>query len=162
MKVLVSLAICFTFNSAFAFEVPVFLEIARNVNGKVKYMSQEEAAQYCASQGARLPSARELTQLSVSLGAKGIVDSCGSEWSCAKRKHIQNADGTNDEFYFNYSGYQPPAGDLGNNWFWSSSVDSRYPEFGFFFNGVDGGIFMNLWVNRRHAVRCVLNVGEVN
>jgi hypothetical protein len=35
--------------------------------------NQFDAIRYCSNQGARLPSARELAQLSMSLGAKGFV-----------------------------------------------------------------------------------------
>jgi hypothetical protein len=72
---------------------PKFLDIARNADGSVKYMNQREALKYCSNQGAHLPSARELTYLSASFGARGIVDSC--EWSELKcfTAHAINADG---------------------------------------------------------------------
>lgn len=53
----------------------------------------------------------------MSLGAKSIVDSCDYDKNCFKVIDIKNIDGSKDEFYFSYSGYQRPAGDLGNNLF---------------------------------------------
>ena len=123
-------------------QIPAFLDIARHANGKVKYMNHKDAVQYCANQGAHLPSTRELAQLSTSLGAKGIVDSCGTDKNCRKIIYIHNTDDSKDEFYFSSSGYSRPAGDLGNNWFWSSSVYSGfyYPFIFDGFNGHVGGI----------------------
>ena len=83
-------------------------------------MNQYDAVSYCANQGMHLPSARELAQLSASLGAAGISETPKGYYLVSAK----NADGKVDNFYFNYSGYKRPQGDLGNNWFWSSSVSS--------------------------------------
>jgi hypothetical protein len=78
------LAIAIVIASPFVFgaeriQTPSFLDIARNGDGSVKLMSQKEAFDYCANRGAHLPSARELAQLSMSFGARGILPSCDSD-----------------------------------------------------------------------------------
>lgn len=136
-------------------QMPTFFEIARNRDGSVKYMKQARAIQYCSSQGAHLPSARELVQLATSLGARGIVASCGSDNFCYD-VNVTNADGSYDSFKFSYAGYQrPSANDVISVGFWSSSVGSPGS-----FNGIvfysDEGYFDH--VSRRgsyEAVRCV-------
>lgn len=133
-----------------------FLDIARDMNGKVMYMNQSEAIKYCANQGAHLPSARELAQLSMSLGAKGIVDSCGyDKRTCYKVDSIENADGSKDEFYFDYSGFEIPTGDLGDKWLWSSSVKSFNPDFAFVFHRHFGSIVYENGNYNNFAVLCV-------
>ncbi len=133
---------------------PGFLDIVKNADGSVKTMNQSDAVDYCTSQGAQLPSARELAQLSTSLGAKGIVDACGSsDISCFSIK-ATNADGNEDSFDFSYAGYQRPAGEMGNNWFWSSSAYSNVSDFAFFLNG-SGGEVAYVYRNGHYAVRCV-------
>ncbi len=117
-------------------------------------MSQSDAVHYCASQGAHLPSARELAQLSTSLGAKGIVDGCGStDISCYSVK-ATNTDGNEDRFDFSSAGYRRPEGELGSNWFWSSSTHPRISAFAFFLNGSDGDV-VYIYRNGLYAVRCV-------
>lgn len=108
-------------------QVPNFLEVARSADGKVIHLTQQEADRYCKLQGARLPTARELAQLSITYGAKGFVDTCGATQNCIKIENIRNEDGGGDECYFNYSGYKQPDGDLGNEWLWSSSYNVSYP-----------------------------------
>jgi hypothetical protein len=141
MKIFLGTALLISMN-VMAAQMPVFLDIARDTNGRLKYMDHSDATRYCANRGARLPSIRELAQLSMSLGAKGIGESCGTDKSCYKFSNIQNADGSKDEFYYSFSGYQRPAGDLGNNGFWSSSrlVNSGYYDNAFFFGGGRGDI----------------------
>lgn len=65
-----------------------------------------------------------------------------------------NPDKTKDEFYFNYTGYQRPAGDLGNNRFWSSSVSSDSSGYAYLFNGIYGFVAYELR-DFNFAVRCV-------
>ena len=134
---------------------PAFLDIARDASGKVLYMGQSEAVQYCSDRGAHLPSARELAQLSMSLGADGFVDACIPNNHCYKVSYIQNADNSTEEFFFRVLGYHRPAGDLGANWFWSSSVDSKYPYAGFALFGPYGDINPLYRDSQISAVRCV-------
>lgn len=121
---------------------PGFHDVARDASGNVKYMSQADAIQYCTNQGARLPNARELAQLSMSFGSKGIVniDDCPGGGPCYKVYLYVNIDGTKDEFWFDYSGYQRPDGSMGLDRFWSSSVDNYYPYLAYFLDGYDGTI----------------------
>jgi hypothetical protein len=104
-------------------------------------MKIAEAVQYCENQGTHLPSARELAQFAVKLGAKGIVEACDSDDDFCQKVEAKNIDGKNDTFYFSAAGYRRPEGDLGKVWFSSSSVRlngqagfgfSLYGPYGFF------------------------------
>lgn len=139
-------------------QAPKFLDIAKNADGGVKYISQEDAVQYCSDQGARLPSARELAQLSMTFGAKGIAEiQSGKPDNSYREIWVNNADGSLDRFYFSEEGYQRPAGELGDYTLWSSSRYSRdYYVYGFVFIGSIGGIYADFsFQNRDIAVRCV-------
>ena len=117
-------------------------------------MGQADAIQYCWIEGAHLPSARELAQLSMSLGATGIMVSCGSDSLCHPVNETNPAG--SDSFNFSYAGYQRPPGDLGNNWFWSSSVYSYYPDSALGLSGFDGRIqTFYPGITENIAVRCV-------
>lgn len=59
------------------------------------------------------------------------------------------------DFYFNYSGYQRPAGDLGSNWFWSSSVHPDRSYYAYYLNGHFGVIVSAYRDDDGGAVRCV-------
>ncbi len=109
-------------------KVPMFLHIARNADGSVKYMNQNQAIQYCLGQGAHLPSAREWAQYSFMLVAEGILEVDFVDSNLGGRPPVGysliNAKdfltGSSDAFYFNLTGYQRPEGELGDNWFfWS-------------------------------------------
>ena len=148
--------------------IPQIGDIARNTDGSIRYMDQADAISYCAcdSDHARkdlgcttapnsnhLPSARELAQLAQSMGAAGISETAKDGYDPV---NAVNADGKNDSFYFNYSGYQQPAGDLGNNWFWSSSVVSNNSDRSgnaFFLYG-DNGVVGNYPRGHHYSVRC--------
>lgn len=137
---------------------PVIGDIVRNTDGSIRYMNQYDAVQYCANQGMHLPSARELAQLSMNLGAKGIL-----EMHDIKNGHVpegyhhvkaKNADGKDDSFYFNDVGYQPTKGDLGHSWLWSSSVCSDISDFAYGQSGDYGSIGFVIRYDDNVAVRC--------
>lgn len=133
--------------------------IARYADGRVRHMNQFDAMSYCASRGMHLPSARELAQLAASRGAAGISETAKNGYYPVS---AINADGKVDDFYVSYAGYNSPSGDLGNNWFWSSSVFSFSPYEAYVFNGShgphsDGGNFGNhSRYSVNFAVRCVV------
>jgi hypothetical protein len=116
-------------------------------------MTQDDAERACRELGARLPTVRELAAHSHSLGACAILSA--SEYvgfqdtgNCLKsdyhRVRVAGVSATEqaDTFYFNGSGYRPPAGDLGNWRFWSSSVHPHdHYRFVYGLDGSDGGIF---------------------
>jgi|GEM_PF-5968217 len=137
---------------------PAFLPIARNSFGYVLTMTQWAAVQYCYNQGGHLPSARELIQWSISFGAKGFVDSCDTgDANCFSVRNIENADGEKVQFSFSRSGYQAPAGELGTNWFWSSSVHSKFPDFStLLFAGDRGSLIRSHGPKFTAAVLCVV------
>ena len=130
--------------------VPKFSDIVRTADGSIHYMNQDSAIQYCANQGMHLPSARELAQLSASMGAAGISETPKDGYLVSAK----NADGKVDNFYFSYVGYKRPTGDL-NIWFWSSSVNSYYSDMAYFLNGDDGVINYD-GCYFPSAVRCVV------
>ena len=100
-------------------------------------MNLRNAEDYCRSQQKRLPTAREFALLSMSFGAKGIL-----EVEEYKRREAAGEDlrgfslvgsangSTIDHFYFSSSGFEPPIGqsqpvaELGTDDFWSSSKES--------------------------------------
>ncbi len=117
---------------------PVSIDIVKDDNNRVIIMNHAEAIQYCSTHDARLPSARELAKLSMSLGSKGIVDACEKiDKQCGKYEPVSIYDGTPDSFYFSSRGYQRPEGDLGKYVFWSSSIIKPYVTD---FNGYSGGL----------------------
>ncbi len=115
-------------------------------------MTQSDAMSYCANQGMHLPSARELAELSASLGAAGISETPKAGYYLVS---AINADGKSDKFYFSYAGYKRPAGDLGNNWFWSSSVDSSNSDYAYYLYGINGFVDVFFLDHNKLAVRCV-------
>ncbi len=127
-------------------------DIARDTYGRIRLMNQVEAFNYCARQGQHLPSVRELAQLATSMGAAGISETAKDGYHQVSAK---NADEKTDSFYFSYAGYKRPAGDLGKTFFWSSSVNLNYPDYGFVLYG-DSGRFYNDSRNYfdLRAVRC--------
>lgn len=135
---------------------PQFSDIARHHNGSPKYMTQSEAIEYCKKRGQHLPSAKELASLPSTLGAVGISET-KIDQSCFP-VNAKNRDGTVDSFYICISGYTRPLGDLGNNWFWSSSADLTIGGNGYGLSGTFGGISsFNLGFMERGAVRCAIN-----
>lgn len=134
---------------------PVFMEIARNADGSVKLIPQDEAAKYCLEQGGRLPSAREFAHLVMSFGARGIVEDCGSDSNCYQVR-ARMLDGSLDQFYFSNAGYQQPTGDLWSYWFWSSSI-RQYVDNEVYVLSLNSGNLLyakrGLFLNG--AVRCV-------
>jgi hypothetical protein len=128
------------------------------------------AVEYCASQGMHLPSARELAQIASRWCTPELAgkEPCGAAGisETAKDGYVYvptlSADGKADKFYFSSAGYMRPAGDLGENSFWSSSYDwfdvGAYKPSIFFLSGNHGGLGGRLGGERRPvklAVRCV-------
>jgi len=148
-------------------------DIVKDAHGKVRTMNQYDADKYCKSIGSRLPTARELALYSQSLGARGILETSYSGIDSASSKvqteitqmdkegyypiYTKNsAEKTVVDFYFNYSGYQRPAGDLGNYSFWSSSVHPYSSNFAYYLYGYDGVIYFDYRsYDDLNAVRCV-------
>lgn len=87
-------------------------------NGEI-LMNHNHAGSYCRNQQSRLPTARELALYARSRGAEGISETAKDGYYLVKGT---DSAGNADHFYFSYKGYKSPAGDLGNYWFWSSSV----------------------------------------
>ena len=149
-------------------------DILRDTAGNVRHMSQFDAERTCRELGARLPTARELAVYSQSLGARGIRETThpgvvttdstvSAEIEQMDRDgyypiSVANSSGRRAvDFYFNNSGYQRPAGDLGNYWFWSSSVHPDYSNSAYLLNGFHGYVdyYSRSYASAYGAVRCV-------
>jgi hypothetical protein len=130
--------------------------IARNSDGDVLYMRQDEALRYCKLHGSLLPSARDLALLTMSLGAKGIRDTAYPGISIEDPKVKAEITRNNGEgyferlirsqtgdlnilFYFSSSGYKGSK-DFSNDWFWSSAAAPYNPKDGFVLNGLVGDL----------------------
>jgi hypothetical protein len=134
---LVSLLICANVSAA----TPIFLDIARNADGSVKHMDKGEAIVYCQKQGDHLPTARELVQLEMSLGAKGFVDACDIYDRECFSVRVTNYDGSSDSF--NYSSAGDHTSIVENHpflWLWSSSTHTYDRWFGIVVGGSHGGV----------------------
>ena len=155
---------------------PIFGDIVKNADGSIRHANQRYADEYCRDRGFRLPTARELAQVSQSRGAAGIretahvgvvrTDPAVQQEITAMRKEgyapFYAHDGihpTSVDFYYSYVGYQRPAGEEGSIiFFWSST---KYPFAANFYYRlhVDSGHF-NADSDGRYyvesAIRCVL------
>lgn len=136
-------------------------------------MNQYDAEKHCTAKGSRMPTAREFVQMSQSMGARGIRETAHKNLNTddpkvqAEIKAMEvdtfyaiytknDQDELVVDFYFSFSDYKRPEGDLGNFWFWSSSVHPYYPDstVAYLFGGQYGGIASNLR-SIDAAVRCV-------
>ncbi len=148
-------------------QAPELGDILRDANGRIRHMNQTDAKQACRAQRARLPSARELGEYSQSLGACGVLsvsefENFQDNGNCHKRLYDRirvdaGEDEPADEFYFNFSGYQRPAGELGDFRFWTSSAFHSAIAYGIVLSGSNGGISYARpsFHERAFAVRCV-------
>lgn len=151
-------------------------DIVKNPDGSVSHMNQYDSEKYCLAQGSRLPTAKELAKESQRLLAKGVhahakhlgvsVDSyaVNTEIDQMRRDgyrpiYTKNSSGQKVvDFYFNNSGYERPAGELGNYFFWSSSVHPVYSDYAYGLYGYDGDfVYDSRHISYAYcAVRCVL------
>lgn len=107
-----------------------FIDFARQANGELKYMTQDEAYRYCAEQGAHLPSARELAKLAMNHGAKGIVDRNTCEIvGCWRIAIYTDASALPEVLYYSNFGYQTADTHLGKNYFWSKTYCASNDDF---------------------------------
>ena len=133
--------------------------ILRGDQGRLLRMNQTDAIQACSKHGMHLPTIRELAKISQALGSKGILELSQVESGKVPDGYFKisavNPDGTKDEFYFNNDGYKRPEGDLGSNWFWSSSVYSYYSYYGCYLSG-NSGYVGYYYRDDSDAARCVV------
>ena len=120
-------------------------------------VDQYEAEKICLDKGMRLPTARELALDAIA--RKALPSSAISETKKDGYYLVKGSDsvGNPDHFYFSYKDYKRPAGDLGNKWFWSSSVHPYYSDIAYRLYGNYGGIYNvnRSYDNYYNAVRCV-------
>lgn len=115
---LFSLSLASFSQAGVAIAPPSLSELIRDSDDTVKLVRQFDGDRLCRNQGNRLPTIRELALYAQSLGAEGI-----SETPRPGFKLIEGADaiGRADNFYFSAKGYRPPAGELSEYYWWSSS-----------------------------------------
>lgn len=101
-----------------------------------------------------MPTAREFALYAQNLGAQGISETAKDGYYLVKGS---DSAGNPDHFYFSYKGYQRPAGDLGNYWFWSSSVHPDDSDYAYYLYGDDGHVYYGYRSSDVviSAVRCV-------
>lgn len=151
-------------------------DIVKNPDGSVRHMNQHDAEKYCLAQGSRLPTAKELAKyaqdnhtakgihakakhlgLSVDSDAvKAEINQMDRDGYCAI--YTKNSSGQKVvDFYFKNGGYQRPAGELGNYFFWSSSVHPDSSNYAYALYGVSGHIYdpSRSYSDYFSAVRCV-------
>lgn len=94
---------------------------------KQKMMNQYDALAACPA-GTHVPSARELAQRAVTLGAKGIIETGPVSLPGYRFVAARNMDGSYDAFYFNSEGYQPPVEERKLRYVWTSSINHNLKE----------------------------------
>jgi hypothetical protein len=108
-------------------QMPAFIDVVMNSsNTMMTSMHQSTALRFCEDQKNHLPSIRELAQLAMSSGAKGITDACGSDSQCYLVQ-VTNAHGAQESFYYSYAGYKSPNGHNGVARLWSSTSHPNDP-----------------------------------
>lgn len=127
--------------SCFSFSVQAqtvsLTDAVLNDDGSYMLMSQIVAEEYCAMQGTRLPTVRELAIYAQSLGASGLKETSFAQKPVTDTQVQQEITqmktqgytaitviSENQEFvdfYYNPSGYKAPTGALAYNNIWSST-----------------------------------------
>lgn len=142
-------------------------------SNQVCHMNHYDAERYCHNQGAWLPSVRELALVSKDMGARGIRETAHNtaaktDPSVQTEIMQMEADGyypiytineTNQPtvaFYFNYTNYQRPRGNLGKYNFWTSSINPEYSGLAYLLYGINGNIGSGnrAFTSTYNAVRC--------
>jgi hypothetical protein len=124
---------------------PALGPIVRKADGSVRRMTRSAAAEYCASLGGRLPTAKALA---LAMNPQGVTET-STEDSYEIRPIGQPS------FQYSYANYKRPSGDEGNNYFWSSSLRPNYGDIAFVFVGISGAFVDDVRTYDDGAVRCV-------
>ncbi len=113
-------------------------DIVKHANGRVHFMTQHEASEYCSDHDSRLPTVRELALYATSLGAVGIEDTVYSgvadsdprvqaEINRMRALHyteiltLNDAGESSVDFYYNSEGYPRTSRAARPLYIWSSS-----------------------------------------
>lgn len=145
-----------------SYAAPQIIEAPKNPDGSIVWMNYEQAEQYCASLGGRLPTIRELAGLAEEHGAWGIWRAFGqypNDLSYLAFRAI-NKGGEFDYFYYSSNGFPYYPKDL-DGYFWSQSVkdEDGYPKQVYRLSGMYGDIMPGwTWLRTSHSARCVLEV----
>lgn len=130
-------------------------------SGKVQTrIKQSEASDACERLGSRLPTARELAKHVVQSqrgmgpgGVDGVAMLDVADYNAGKipagfAKNdfylvtAKEADEKEDKFYYSRRNYKRPAGDEGDLWIWSSSLNPYFSAFAWDFSGYDGNLVL--------------------
>lgn len=129
--------------------------------GNVCLMNWQEALQYCESQNAHLPTAREYANLIKPRGSQ-VLEADEVKGEAPKGFYLvesRNAEGSYDSFYMNHSGYKRPAGETENYRLWTASAPPSHPQYAHVYYtewGGGGGDPKEHLKTYRNAVQCVL------
>ncbi len=147
-------------------EAPHLLDFLRSPRDfSVRHLYHDEAIYYCNKQGNHLPTARELAQYAMSLGAKGIAEFADGKPDDSYYRVDATQDGFNgiyfDRFYFSAEGYQHPEGEFGENEIWSASSNSyaRVSNTWIAFNSATGHLYDVHWYFT-YPARCAPGSGR--
>jgi hypothetical protein len=115
--------------------------ILRNSSGKMLTMNQVEAIKACARHGMHLPTIRELLIHTAGMIIKEPTEVTDGELRIGAFKPLSatNPNGKVDRFYYDSDNFASlPAGNWGEQEFWSSSLDDD--SFGYYLEGRDGNV----------------------
>jgi hypothetical protein len=117
--------------------------IGRDAHGEALYLTYDDAKEYCADRGMRLPTIQELAS---ALNPKGVSKS---------PKEGFNKISPQDEapFYYTYQGYEAPPWDEAHP-LWSSSMLVIYVHRAYVFNAMYGNLSWAHFPYERVPVRC--------
>lgn len=136
--------------------------------GEACLMNHKQAAEYCDSKNAHLPTSREQASFAIAFGAKGILEVS----EVAKLPNAQAPEGyyfvaainpgnIRDDFYFSHEGYSAEEGGIIGERLWTASIVPTHPDYAHVFYGDWGGGGGKREEHHRdylNAVRCMPNL----
>ncbi len=128
--------------------------------GSICKMTWNEAVQFCKSQNAHLPLAREYAEMLKEQGIQilEVSEVKGTAPTGFYLVDCRNEDGLLDAFYMNHSGYQRLPGELENHLLWTASAPPQFPKYAHVYYdqwGGGGGDPQDHLLTKRNALQCV-------
>ena len=117
------LLVCSQIPSAFAYKLDKSGVLLTN-DGKVASMEWHDALTACPV-GTHLPSAREMAELAVKSGAKGILEQNSTAPGYTAIRTVDLEKRAKDQFFYDFTGYSSQNSLFEANSFWSSSVGTN-------------------------------------
>jgi len=122
---------------------------ARTQTGMIARMTHPQAEAYCAEQGMRLPTLRELA---LAYNPNGVLRKEPS----GVRLEPFYTESRHFDFFYDPSSYQRGKGDSAFEWYWSSTLYSGNSQHAYFFDAAYGEIReTNRHAKGSCAVRCI-------